>query len=38
VIAGSLKVKAQAAAAQITPETIKAEQHRKLAEPGSGAN
>jgi short-subunit dehydrogenase len=37
VIAGSLKVKAQAAAAQITPETIKAEQHRKMAEPGSGS-
>jgi short-subunit dehydrogenase len=37
VIAGSFKVKAQAAMAQITPETVKAEQHRKLAEPGSGA-
>jgi len=36
VIAGSFKVKAQAAMAQITPETIKAEQHRKKAEPGSG--
>jgi short-subunit dehydrogenase len=37
VIAGSFKVKAQAAMAQITPETIKAEQHRKMAEPGSGS-
>lgn len=35
VIAGSLKVKAQAVIAQITPETLKAEQHRRLAEPGS---
>jgi short-subunit dehydrogenase len=38
VIAGSFKVKAQAAMAQITPETMKAEQHRKMAEPGSGAS
>lgn len=38
VIAGSLKVKAQAAIAQVTPETVKAEQHRKMAEPGSGEN
>ncbi|HTE44072.1 MAG TPA: SDR family NAD(P)-dependent oxidoreductase [Gemmatimonadaceae bacterium] len=37
VIAGSFKVRAQAAMAQITPETVKAEQHRKMAEPGSGA-
>jgi uncharacterized protein len=36
VIAGSFKVKAQAAMAQVTPETMKAEQHRKMAEPGSG--
>jgi short-subunit dehydrogenase len=35
VIAGSMKVKAQAAMAQVTPETVKAEQHRKTAEPGS---
>jgi uncharacterized protein len=37
VIAGSFKVKAQAAMAQVTPETMKAEQHRKMAEPGSGS-
>ena len=37
IIAGSFKVKAQAAMAQVTPETVKAEQHRKMAEPGSGA-
>jgi len=35
VVAGSLKNKVQAAMAQVTPETMKAEQHRKLAEPGS---
>jgi short-subunit dehydrogenase len=37
VIAGSMKVKAQAAMAQVTPETMKAEQHRKMAEPGTGS-
>jgi short-subunit dehydrogenase len=37
VIAGSFKVKAHAAMAQLTPETMKAEQHRKMAEPGSGS-
>ena len=36
VLATSLQVKARAAMAQVTPETIKAEQHRKEAEPGSG--
>ena len=36
VVAGSFKVKAEAAIAQVTPETMKAEQHRKQAEPGSG--
>lgn len=37
VIAGSLKVKAQAAMARVTSEPMKAEQHRKQAEPGSGS-
>jgi short-subunit dehydrogenase len=37
VIAGSFKTKAQAAMAQVTPEPMKAEQHRKMAEPGSGS-
>jgi short-subunit dehydrogenase len=37
IIAGSMKVKAQAAMAQVTPEPMKAEQHRKMAEPGSGS-
>lgn len=37
VIAGSMKVKVQAAMAQVTPETVKAEHHRKMAEPGSGS-
>jgi short-subunit dehydrogenase len=37
IIAGSFKTKAQAAMAQVTPETMKAEQHRKMAEPGSGS-
>jgi uncharacterized protein len=36
VVAGSLKNKVQSALAQVTPETAKAEAHRKLAEPGSG--
>ena len=37
IVAGSFKTKAQAAMAQITPEPMKAEQHRKMAEPGSGS-
>ena len=36
VLAGSLKNKVQGVLAEITPEPLKAEQHRKLAEPGSG--
>ncbi|HEY0604343.1 MAG TPA: SDR family NAD(P)-dependent oxidoreductase [Herpetosiphonaceae bacterium] len=36
VIAGSLKTKAQAAMTNVLPATANAEQHRKLAEPGSG--
>ena len=35
VIAGSFKTKAMAAMAKIMPDTANAEQHRKLAEPGS---
>ena len=37
VVAGSLKNKLQSALAQVTPETVKAERHRKLTEPGSGS-
>lgn len=36
VIAGSLKTKAQATVSKVLPEPVKAEQHRKLSEPGSG--
>jgi short-subunit dehydrogenase len=36
VVGGSLKNKVQAVAAKIIPDTLKAEQHRKMAEPGSG--
>lgn len=35
VIAGSLKTKAMGALAKVTPDTMLAEQHRKMAEPGS---
>lgn len=35
VIAGSLTTKAMGAMAKVTPDTILAEQHRKMAEPGS---
>ena len=35
VIAGSLMTKLQGATAKVLPETLNAEQHRKLAEPGS---
>jgi len=35
VVAGSWKNVLQSTIAQITPETMKAEQHRKMAEPGS---
>jgi short-subunit dehydrogenase len=37
VIAGSLKVKAQAAMAKVSSEPTMAERHRKMAEPGSGS-
>lgn len=35
VVAGSLKTKAQGAAAKVMPDKAKAEMHRKMAEPGS---
>jgi short-subunit dehydrogenase len=35
VVAGSFKNKVQSAMAQVTPETVAAEMHRKLSEPGS---
>ncbi|MEV4482518.1 SDR family NAD(P)-dependent oxidoreductase [Micromonospora coxensis] len=35
VVAGSLKNKVQAAAARFTPDRLKSEQHRTMAEPGS---
>ena len=35
VVAHSLKTKLMEAVAYVTPETVKAEQHRKMAEPGS---
>ena len=36
VVAGSLKTKTMAATAKVTPDSVKAQMHRKLAEPGSG--
>jgi short-subunit dehydrogenase len=36
VVAGSLKNKVLGAVSKVLPETTKAEQHRKLTEPGSG--
>jgi short-subunit dehydrogenase len=36
VVAGALKNKVMSALGHVTPETMKAEQHRKLTEPGSG--
>jgi uncharacterized protein len=36
VVAGSLKNKVQAAASKVLPDSVKAEMHRKMAEPGSG--
>lgn len=35
VIAGSLKTKVQGAVSKVLPDTVKAEQHRGMAEPGS---
>jgi len=37
VVAGSFKNRVQSTLAQVTPDTIKAEQHRKLSEPGSAS-
>ena len=37
VVAHALKVKLQALLAEVTPEPVKAEQHRKMAEPGSAS-
>ena len=36
VVAGSLSTKLQGAAAKVMPDTVKAEAHRQLSEPGSG--
>lgn len=36
VVAGSLKTKTMEAASKVTPDALKAEQHRRMAEPGSG--
>ncbi|OUL29162.1 SDR family NAD(P)-dependent oxidoreductase [Nostoc sp. 106C] len=38
VIAGSLKTKVQGSVSKILPDTVNAEQHRKLTEPGSANN
>jgi len=35
VVSAMLKEEAMVAASGVTPETVKAEQHRKLSEPGS---
>jgi uncharacterized protein len=37
VVAGGLKTKATAAAGKVMPDSMKAEQHRRMAEPGSGS-
>lgn len=37
VVAGSIKNRLQAVLSEITPEPLKAELHRKMAEPGSGS-
>jgi uncharacterized protein len=37
VVAGSLKTKSMAAADKVLPDALKAEQHRKMAEPDSGS-
>jgi uncharacterized protein len=36
VVAGSLRTKTMEAASKVTPDALKAEQHRQMAEPGSG--
>ncbi|MEV0720915.1 oxidoreductase, partial [Asanoa sp. NPDC050611] len=35
VVAGSMMNKVQAVAGKVVPDTVKAEMHRKMAEPGS---
>jgi short-subunit dehydrogenase len=35
VVAGALKNRVQVAAGRVIPDRVKAEQHRKMAEPGS---
>lgn len=35
VVAGMFKTKVQSVLAEVTPETMKAEMHRKMSEPGS---
>lgn len=35
VIAGSVKTKVQGQMSKILPDTVNAEQHRRMAEPGS---
>jgi short-subunit dehydrogenase len=35
VVAGSVKTKAQGAASKVMPDSVKAQMHRKMAEPGS---
>jgi uncharacterized protein len=37
VVGGGVKTKVMAAAAKVTPDAVKAEQHRKMAEPGSAS-
>jgi len=37
VVAASMKNKVQAAASRVMPDRVKAEMHRKMAEPGSGS-
>ena len=38
IIAGSLKTNIQGHAAEILPDAVSAEMHRKMAEPGSGTH
>jgi short-subunit dehydrogenase len=38
VLAGSLKTRAQGVASKVAPDRVKAEMHRRMAEPGSGSN
>jgi short-subunit dehydrogenase len=36
IVAGSLKTKLQGTVSKVLPDTVNAEQHRQLTEPGSG--